>query len=318
VKGGGEAGRGGQKTGRDPHPVTLGCKRILGDESLSCSFLGHLAGSPLPLAQGLGDALVPVGAASGAFPVLERFLVISLCRHALSALRGRFWRPLLGFPPPFLPACAFLFLLFAGRKLFPAFLFPAGLCRGSEPVLRPQGDTGVSDHPGAGTRSPRLALPEPGPPHAPPASRSPEDKLACAEQLLPARGCQGPKGGRRGPLQVTDAAGSCPALGRRGWMERGSSRLGASGQGAAPSSPQPSPYLRVSLDDVVLDAAFGAELLLAQEAAVLAHRVVPLQDRASSCSPKQRPKCRGGVAPPPPVKGERCLNPRAKKTNARF
>lgn len=140
----------GQKTGRDPHPVTLGCKRILGDKSLSCSFLGHLAGSPLPLARGFGDTLVLVGAASGAFPVLERFLVISLCGHALSALQGHFWRPLLGFPPSFLPACAFVFLLFAGRKLFPAFLFPAGLCRGSEPVLCPWGDIGVSDHPGAG------------------------------------------------------------------------------------------------------------------------------------------------------------------------
>lgn len=35
-------------------------------------------------------------------------------------------------------------------------------------------------------------------------------------------------------------------------------------------------YLRVSLDDVVLDPTLRAELLLAQQAAVLAHRVLPL------------------------------------------
>lgn len=63
--------------------------------------------------------------------------------------------------------------------------------------------------------------------------------------------------------------------------------------------PQLFPYLRVSLDDVVLDPTFRAELLLAQEAAVLAHRVVPLQDKASFCSPKQSRKCPGGVAPLP-------------------
>lgn len=120
-------GRRGHKTGRDPHPVTLGCKRILGDESLSCSFLGHLAGSSLPLVRGLEGDLVPLGATLGAFPVLEGFLVISLCCHALSALRGHFRRPLLGFSSPFLPVCAFLFLLFVGRKLFSVFLFPTGL-----------------------------------------------------------------------------------------------------------------------------------------------------------------------------------------------
>lgn len=44
-------------------------------------------------------------------------------------------------------------------------------------------------------------------------------------------------------------------------------------------------YLRVSLDDVVLDPTLRAELLLAQQAAVFAHRVLPLQDRAQCCTP---------------------------------
>lgn len=78
------------------------------------SLLGHFAASPLALVGGFGATLIPIGAASGALPVLRAFLVISLCCHALFALQGRFQRPLLGFSPSFLPVCAFFFLLLAG------------------------------------------------------------------------------------------------------------------------------------------------------------------------------------------------------------
>lgn len=43
-------------------------------------------------------------------------------------------------------------------------------------------------------------------------------------------------------------------------------------------APEPT-HLRVGLEDVVLDPALGAELLGTQQAAVLPHQVVPLQDR---------------------------------------
>lgn len=67
-------------------------------------------------------------------------------------------------------------------------------------------------------------------------------------------------------------------------------------------------YLRVSLDDVVLDPTLRAELLLAQQAAVLAHRVLPLQDRAQCCTPHR------ANAPLPssfPAKAGRHFNPEA-------
>lgn len=57
-----------------------------------------------------------------------------------------------------------------------------------------------------------------------------------------------------------------------GWMDgKGEPKDACVGARTSPGQLQLLPYLRVSLDDVVLDATLGAELLLAQEAAVLPH-----------------------------------------------
>lgn len=51
----------------------------------------------------------------------------------------------------------------------------------------------------------------------------------------------------------------------------------------ASAAPRPT-HLCVGLEDVVLDPALGAELLCAQQAAVLPHQVVPLQDRCPTAT----------------------------------
>lgn len=70
----------------------------------------------------------------------------------------------------------------------------------------------------------------------------------------------------------------------------GQPKDGCDGAWTSPEHPHSLPYLGVSLDDVVLDPTLGAELLLAQEAAVLAHRVVPLQDKSILLKPHGEPK----------------------------
>lgn len=204
------------------------------------SLLQRLASSHLPTSGATG----PLVSASGGPVILARG-----CPG--SRLLGR---PLLGLAAP-LPPTGQALLLLLGRQGVLAPGFGRRVCRSPEPVL----GRGEQQWRCRGGRQEGAPTPL-GPPRK--SGVSPRRQCQLSQWWLPTRA----------------TTLSCPDPDRRARLVLSLHRRPPT-QPTARAGLAPGPtHLCVGLEDVVLDSALGAELLRTQQAAVLPHQVVPLQD----------------------------------------